>query len=107
MSDQGISGLSAAVQERNAKVLAAAIEEAKDVGFQWITREAVAMRAGVSVGGVNNAYGTMRDLKRAVLREAVAQEIVVIVAQGLADRHEIALSAPPALKEAAAAALTA
>jgi len=87
--------------ERDSRVLAAAIVEAREHGYQWITRDAVASRSGVSLGGVNNAFGTMVELKRAVMREAVAKSILEIVAQGLADRSPIALAAPPEIRAAA------
>jgi AcrR family transcriptional regulator len=96
----------AAVAERRAKVLAAGIEEAKANGYQWITREAVARRAGVADGSVNHAFGRMVELKRAVLRAAVEQGIPEIVAQGLADGHPIAKGAPPDLKERALATIS-
>lgn len=95
----------ASLAERKAAILAAAVEEAKDQGYQWITRDAVAKRAGVGAGSVNVAFGRMVELKRAVLREAVASRIVVIVAQGLADQHPIAKDAPSDLKQEAVALL--
>lgn len=89
------------------RVLEAAVELAKGVGYQWITRDQVAEAAGVASGSVNGAYGSMVELKRAVLRHAVEHEIVEIVAQGLADGHVIAREAPAALKERAAARMVA
>lgn len=91
--------------ERDGRILEAAVELAKEPGtggYQWITRDLVAERAGVSVGSVNNAFGRMVELKRAVMREAVSREIVEIVAQGLADGSPIAAAAPPDLKARAA-----
>lgn len=89
--------------ERNEKILTAAVEIATaEKGVQWLTREAVAQRAGVSVGSVNNAFGRMVDLKRAVLREAVSREIVEIVAPALAEGHPLAQDASPELKKRAA-----
>jgi hypothetical protein len=90
--------------ERNARVervVQAAIDEALIDGYQWITREAVAQRAGVSNATVSNACGGMRALKRRVMTEAVRRPIPEIVAQGLADGSDIARDAPPAVKEAA------
>lgn len=92
--------------ERDARVLEAALAAAVEHGYQWITRDDVAARAGVSNATVSNAYGDMVDLKRRVLREAVARPVLAIVAQGLADRHAIALDAPPHVKEQALATLT-
>lgn len=88
-----------------AKVLDAAIDCAMTDGYQWITREQVAAAAGVSPGSVSNAYGTMRDLKRAVLRAAVERGLPAIVLQGLVDNHPIALAAPDHVKDAARAQL--
>lgn len=91
--------------DRDKKVLEAAIVEAREQGYQWITREAVAQRAGVSVGGVNNAFGTMVELKRAVMREAIQRPVLEIVAQGLAEGSPIAKDAPPDVKQQALASL--
>lgn len=88
--------------ERRSQILAAAIEVAKIDGYQWVRRTEVAQRAGVAVGLVNKYYGTMIQLKRAVMRAAVEQRIVPLVAQGLADGNEHALKADAALKAQAA-----
>lgn len=71
---------------RASKVLDAAIQEAEDVGFQFITRSAVAKRADVVDASVSYAFGGMLGLKRAVLTEAIARENLTILVQGLADR---------------------
>lgn len=93
-------------EERDTKILEAAIAEAYN-GWQWITRAAIADRAKVSLGSVNNAFGTMVDLKRAVMRAAVERRLVPIVAMGLAEGSPIAGAAPADLKEEAAAFITA
>lgn len=93
------------IENRDARILEAAIEAAKVEGYQWITRDRVAEAAGVSPGTVNTAYGTMPDLKRAVLRAAVERGIWEIVAQGLADRHPIIMDAPPEIRSNALAAM--
>lgn len=92
--------------ERDKRVLEAAIAAAIEHGFEWITRDDVAARAGVSNATVSNAYGAMRDLKRRVLAEAVKRPVLALVAQGLAVRHPIALDADPQIKEQALATLT-
>jgi AcrR family transcriptional regulator len=89
--------------DRDDRILTAAVELAKGIGYQWITRDQVAEAAGVSAGTVNNAFGGMIELKRAVLRHAVEIGLVEIVAQGLADGHEIARGAPADLRAQAAA----
>jgi AcrR family transcriptional regulator len=97
----------AAMREgRQGRVLEAAVSVALTHGYQWITREAVAALAEVSEATVSNAFGTMRGLKRAVLTEAVNRPIPVIVAQGLADQHQIALDAPADVRQQALATLS-
>jgi len=93
----------AAKAARIAAVLEAAIAEAQADGYQWISRDAVAARAGLSAGSVSNAFGGMRALKRRVMVEACARPIPSIVAQGLADGSDIARNAAPSVKEAALA----
>jgi len=93
--------------DRDGRILTAAVELAKGIGYQWITRDQVAEAAEVSAGTINNAYGSMVGLKRAVLQHAVDNAIVEIVAQGLADGHEIARGAPADLKARAAALMVA
>lgn len=91
--------------ERNSRVLEAAIVEACEQGYQFITREAVAARAGVSAGGVNNAFGTMLELKRAVLRTAIERRILRIVADGIAMASPVVADLPPELRREALATL--
>lgn len=95
------------VENRNRRVLEAAVELAGEVGFGNITRDAVAARAGVATGSVNNAYGTMDELKAAVMAEAVERQLGAIVAQGLAVGHPAARAAPQQLKDSALALLAA
>lgn len=92
-------------ETRHASILAAAIEEAEAVGFANIRRRKVAARAGVANGSINHAFGTLDALKDAVMAEAIAGEILPIVAQGLAAGHALAHGAPPELRKAAAGAL--
>lgn len=91
--------------DRNARILEAAIECALEDGYQWITRALVARKADTATGTVNLAYGDMKGLKRAVLQAAVDRGIIKLVAEGLADGHEIARGAPPEIKAQAAALL--
>jgi AcrR family transcriptional regulator len=80
---------------------------AEHTGMASVTRANVAEAAKVSVGTVNNAFGTMDALRTEVMRQAVARSIPSIVAEGLAANSEIARGAPPDVKDAALATLTA
>jgi AcrR family transcriptional regulator len=91
--------------ERNEIILTAAVDISKEVGYLTTTRDAVAKRAGVSQGTVNNAYGTMDELRCEVLKYAIRNEILPIIAQGLAAGSHICVSAPQELKTRALATL--
>lgn len=93
--------------DRDSRILLAAVELAKPLGYQWITRDQVAKAAEVSAGTINNAFGSMRGLKRAVLKYAVDHEILEIVRQGIGDDHEITRAAPAELKTRAIALMVA
>lgn len=97
--------MSAKITDLRERVLSAAVEIAQTDGYQWITRAAVADRAEVGVGSINTAFETMIDLKRAVMAHAVDNEILSLIAQGLADGSSIAKSAPADLKQRALAAI--
>lgn len=71
-------------------------------GYNSLTREAIAETAGVSTGLINNYYGTMKQLRRAIMRAAINRNIPVIVAQGLAIGDNHAKKAPKNLKNQAA-----
>lgn len=70
--------------DRREQILDAAVGMAKDVGFQKITRDGVAIRAGVAMGLVTRYFGTMCQLRRAVMRSAVKNEVISVIAEGLA-----------------------
>ena len=86
---------------RRDAVLAAAINLATRDGFSNITRDGVAKQAGVGAGTVNLYYGTVPQLKRDVMRTAIKQKLLPIIAQGIAARDPRALRAPDDLKRQA------
>jgi AcrR family transcriptional regulator len=90
---------------RTKAIIRAALEVAKEHGYAKITREDVADNAGVSLGLITHYFGTMPQLRRAVMRAAVSQEILEVIAQGLANGDDHAKKAPQDLKIKAVAAL--
>lgn len=88
-------------EDRKGQILAAAVKLAEGTNYTTITRDGVAGAAGVSMGLVTRYFGTMNQLRRAVMRAAVAEGNAVVVAQGLAQRDPQALKAAPELREAA------
>lgn len=87
--------------ERKDAILTAAIDLSIRDGYKQITRDSVAIHAGVSTGLINRHYGTMTLLRRAIMRAAIAREIHQIIAQGLAAGDIYAKNAPDGLKKQA------
>ena len=87
--------------DRKADILAAAVELAKTSGFTKVTRDAVAIAAGVSTGLVSHYYNTMPQLKRDLMRYAVRYDVAEVIAQGLSIRDPHAMKASPEQKQKA------
>lgn len=93
-------------RERLAQILAAAVKVSAKEGYQRITRETIARAAGVSEGLVTYHLGTMPELRRAVMREAIRSACLPVLAQGLAARDRHAQKAPPELQKKALASMS-
>lgn len=91
--------------ERKAQILAAALVIAAKSGYQNVQRKALAEKCGVAESLVNRYFKTMPELKRDVMRAAVREKCLAVIAQGLAMHDRQALKAPEALRKAAAASL--
>jgi len=71
---------------RKQHILDTAVVLAGEIGYENITRDAVAELAGIS-GGLVSQYFTMTDLKNEVVAQAVDLEILVIITQGIVNKH--------------------
>lgn len=91
--------------ERRASILTAALVEAAAAGYDKMTREGVASRAGVVASSINHEFGTMDALREVVMSEAVANGHLIIIAQGLANGHPVARGAPRVVRQEAVRAL--
>lgn len=92
---------------RKEEILAVAVAHASVVGLNGLRRDDVAKKAGVANGLVSRYFNTMIQLRRAVLRSAVHNEILPLIAQGLAMREPEAMKASDELKKKALATLSA
>lgn len=90
-------------KRRTDELLAVALRLAAARGWRTLTHAAVAQAAGVSQGLVVARLGTKHQMLRAVMRRAVSEGIVAVVAEGLAVKDKHALRADEALRERAAA----
>jgi AcrR family transcriptional regulator len=84
-------------------IIAAALVESEEQGHYKFTRRGVAERAGVSESLIQYYFGTMQKLRRSVMRAAVDQAVLPIVAMGLVMKDPHAVKAPDEVKRAAAA----
>lgn len=90
---------------RKAQLIDVALRLAVKGGLANVRRDHIAEAAGVSQGLVTHSLGTMIEMRRAIMRQAVAREILPIVAEGIVCKDKVALKAPAALKARALASL--
>ena len=89
-------------KERRKQILDTALQLAKEKGFESLTRAAIAKKAQITPALITtHYYSTMPQLRRAVMRAAVKQEILEIIAYVLATSNPHALKASSELKERA------
>lgn len=86
---------------RRDQILKAAITVSEAMGYQAVRREDIAEEAQVSPGSVSRYFGTMSQMRKAIVVNAIATRNLKIIAQGLAALDTHALKAPKALKKAA------
>lgn len=94
-------------KDRKAEILEAAYLTAQKVGFAKMRQADVAARAGCSHGTVTLRWDGMAKLRAAVMRRAIADECLAVVAAGLGIGDPVARKAPAALKEKAIQTLSA
>lgn len=82
-----------------------ALSEAKKRGLAKLKRVDVATAAGVSEALVTARLGTMVNLRRSVMRHAVATGELRVICEGLGVRDPIAMKAPAELREKALASM--
>lgn len=90
-------------KQRTKELLRVALRLAAAKGMDCLTHDAVAQAAGVSRPLVIARLGTMTELRRSVMRAAVEERCVPVVAEGLARKDKHAQKADGALRDLAAA----
>ena len=91
--------------DRRTEVLMAALRASARIGYNRVTRDAIATEAACSPGLVSLCLGTVPQMRRVIMREAVRSRCLPIIAQGLAVRDPHAMRAPEELRAAAAGCL--
>lgn len=90
-------------KDRHRALIEHALVLATHAGVHRLTREQIAEAAGISPALVSHYLGTMGDMRRTIMRAAVKQRIVSVVARGIAVGDPFALRADDDLKRRAAA----
>jgi AcrR family transcriptional regulator len=83
------------------RILDAAVIIAETDGLMNITRAEIAHHAQCAEGLINKYYGTMKQLRRDIMRHAIAVQNLELIAQGLAAKDPRAMAIEPALKRRA------
>lgn len=96
-----------ATLDRSEHVFKCAVKLMERHGYDRVSRELIAESAACSPALVNVYFGTMSKLRSEVLRHAVRESNLTLLAQGIVSRHRVALAAPAALKARAIQSLSA
>ena len=86
---------------RKEDILAAALPLAEKYGYEKITRGAIADGAGISGPVINYHFGTMKHFRRELMRYAIDEGNLAVIAQGLSAGDPQSRSAPAALRRQA------
>lgn len=90
---------------RRAAILAVALPLAVKHGYASLSLRQVADAAGVTHPNVLHHFGTMAEFRTALMRQAIAERNLRVLAQGLAAKDKTARRAPEAMRKAALAEL--
>lgn len=78
---------------RAAQILTVALQLAERFGYTKVTREQVAARIGVAPSLIPHYMGSVAEMRRKIMREAIRVENLPVIAQGLALRDSTACRA--------------
>ena len=86
---------------RKEEIVAVALKLAEASHYAQVQRKQIADIMGVTPPALTYHYGTMEQLRRDIMRAAIKQENLVVVAQGLVAQDVYAKKAPEALRRRA------
>ena len=87
--------------ERKAAILANALQLAIDGHYLQVTRDEIAAAGGHGSPLVQHYFGSMLNLRRLVMLEAIKLECLPVIAQGVLAKDRHALKAPVDLRKLA------
>lgn len=86
---------------RKESIVDVALRLAAATHYTQVQRKQIADELGVTPPALTYHFGTMQQLRRAIMRAAIAKEDLVVIAQGLVAQDEHAKKAPEALRRRA------
>lgn len=86
---------------RRDEIISAAVRRSIDVGYNKISRDDIAIAANCSPALVSQYLGTLIHMRRQIMRAAVANEVLEVIAQGIVMRDKHALKAPEHIRRLA------
>lgn len=92
---------------RKELVLTAALDLAEKTHYLKLTRDGIAKAAGVTGSAIQYHFKTMSQLRGDIMRAAIKQERLIIIAQGLTSDDDRAIKVPDELFRRALAAVAA
>jgi AcrR family transcriptional regulator len=92
-------------KDRRDEVMDVALVLSVAVGYTRVTRDMIAQQVGLTPQAIQHHIGTMAALRRDIMRKAIADECLHVIAQGMANRDEHAFRASSELLGRARAAL--
>lgn len=91
--------------DRRAEILDAAIRTSRTYGYRETTRKDIADAARCSEALVSSYFGTMTQMRRAIIRRAIDIEDLAILAQAITAKDAHVAKIPEALRIASLEAL--
>lgn len=85
-------------KERKKDIITAALKVAEDSNYLTLTCQNIAAEAGCARSSVIHYFGTMVQLRRSIIRAAIKEENLTVIAQGLVSNDKHALKANKKLK---------
>jgi AcrR family transcriptional regulator len=84
--------------DRREQCIEAALVLAKDKPYYRVTRNEIADAVGVAGSVVQWHFGTVKKMRRQIMRAAIVAERLDIIGQGIANQDPHALKAPAELR---------
>lgn len=86
---------------RKEQIVDAALAIARDFGFSCMIRDNIANKLGVSSPLIQHHFGTMKQLRRAVVRKAIQDKCLPVLAQLIALRDPLVADLDSTVREQA------